>query len=184
MFKKIKRKKLKESKTNKESKEDIKTAERKMDKERKILTKKHKKKVTHINEEKKVTERKHPNKRKREDNTEDNEPLSDVTQSDITPSDITHMTSYQHVVKSGFGIGTKQSKIIQKPLFKTKKKANPRLSQINCINKYFPSVGTANRGQGRRESAILNDLNRGFQLGQDKTTGQKDIYGPRTSSHS
>ena len=110
-------------------------------------------------------ERKHT-KRKREDMPGEYEPLSDKTPLSVkTPTKITtHIPSYQNVVESGFG--PKQSKLTQKPLFKSRKKANPRLSQTNRINNYFLSVGTANMGKGRRESAIMDDLNGGFhQLG-------------------
>ena len=80
---------------------------------------------------------------------------------------VTNIPSYKNVVKSEFD--AKESKLKQKPLFKSRRKANPRLSQANKINKYFSSVGTAERGKGRGKSASFDDLNFKVltQLGQD-----------------
>ena len=102
-------------------------------------------------------------KRKREENTEEIVLLSVRTHHEVV-KDITPHTT---VIKSGFGL--KQSKLTQKPIFKSKRKANPRLSQLNKINNYFPSVGTIQRGKGGGESVSFDDFNQGVlnQLRQE-----------------
>ena len=94
-------------------------------------------------------------KRKREENTEEVSLLSVKTHHKVVKDKPSHTT----VIGTGFGL--KQSKLTQKPSFKSKRKANPRLSQSNKINNYFSSVGTIQRGKGEGESVTFDDLNQG-----------------------
>ena len=74
----------------------------------------------------------------------------------------THTTSHKSVLniaKSGLASKLSKSKLKQKPLFKSQRKANPRLSQqSNNIKNYFSKVGTIHRakGRGEGESALLS----------------------------
>ena len=83
------------------------------------------------------------------------EPLE--TPRDNTNDIETHIPSTQNCVRQLM----KHSKLKEKPSFKSRKKANPRLSQKNKISNYFSNAGTIGRGTGgiEGESPIMDDLN-------------------------
>ena len=82
-----------------------------------------------------------------------------------TPKTVmTHIPSNYNDVTHSLN-GSKQSKIKEKPRFKSKKKAKLRLSQANNIKNYFSSIGTRNidRAKGgdqesEGESPIMSDF--------------------------
>ena len=111
----------------------------------------------------KTEDRKHSKRKRENNNTREVDVEVEVLLSEETHHKVekvvTHKPSNTTSIKSGFGL--KQSKIIQKPTFKSRRKANPRLSQTNKIINYFPNLGTIHGGKGGDESASSCDFNSG-----------------------
>ena len=75
---------------------------------------------------------------------------------------MTHIPSTKHSVKISDKSekNSKLSVIKQKPVFKSRRKANPQLSQKNKISNYFSFIGTIDRGRGgvEGESGDLDNM--------------------------
>ena len=109
--------------------------------------------------EKIETEEKKPKEKKRKRNQEDMEDKSVETPKNDTNFLKTHITSTKLSVR----LSEKHSRlnvIKEKPVFKSRRKANPRLSQNNKIFNYFPCIGTIDRGRGGAEGESGDLANR------------------------